>query len=68
MSQETIYNLARTNTVVNAWMTNYQYNKDVTYVDALEGIIVLLVEQNDELSKRLLDLIGNGGVTYVSRH
>jgi membrane-anchored protein YejM (alkaline phosphatase superfamily) len=57
MSQEDIYNASYNNAIVKAWITNYHYNKDITYVDALEGMVLSLVEQNDELSKELVKLL-----------
>lgn len=57
MSQEMIYNLARTNPTVMAWITTYQYNRDVSYTDALEGIVVSLAEQNDDLSRQLIECL-----------
>ena len=57
MSQEDIYNLSTKNATVKAWITNYHYNKDITYVDALEGMVISLVEQNDELSKEMVQIL-----------
>lgn len=54
MSQEAIYNLSRINPTVQAWITNYQYNKDITYVDALEGMVISLVEQNRSLTEQMI--------------
>jgi membrane-anchored protein YejM (alkaline phosphatase superfamily) len=59
MSQEDIYNVSNSNPIVRAWITTYHYNKDITYVDALEGMVLSLVEQNDELSKEVVKLLSN---------
>lgn len=59
MSQEDIYNLSTKNPIVKAWITNYHYNKDITYVDALEGMVMTLVQQNDELHNEMVKLLSN---------
>lgn len=57
MSQEDIYNASNNNPIVRAWITTYHYNKDITYVDALEGMVLSLVEQNAELSEEMVKIL-----------